>query len=81
MIFSGVRLALVFLSPGVEAEDPGVTALSRREKAARKAFFIACAAVLILLTVFPDIINGLVGGINSQYAYIFQYSKSIVNSQ
>ncbi len=72
MIFGGVRLALVFLSPGIEAEDPGVTALSRREKAARKAFFIACAAVLILLTVFPDIINGLVGGINSQYAYIFQ---------
>ena len=72
MIFGGVRLALVFLSPGVEAEDPGVAALSRREKAARKAFFIACIAILVILAIFPDIINGLVGGINSQYAYIFQ---------
>ncbi len=72
LVFGGIRLALVFLSPGVEAEDPGMAALTRREKAAHKAFFIACVAVLVLLTVFPSIIDGLVGGINSQYAYIFQ---------
>ncbi len=72
MIFGGVRLALVFLYPGVEPDDPGLTAYSRGEKTARRAFLIACIAILVLLAAFPDIINGLVGGINSQYAYIFQ---------
>lgn len=72
LIFSGIRLALVFLSPDIETEDPGPAADERYEKAARRAFFIVCLVILIVLAVFPNIINGLVGGIKSQYAYLFQ---------
>ncbi len=72
MIFGGVRLALVFLSPGTETADPGLASYSRGEKTARRAFLIACIAILVVLAVFPSIIDSLVGGINSQYAYIFQ---------
>lgn len=73
LIFSGLRLMLLFLSPADKSDVP--TPLpderSRYEAYMRRALLMVLMILLVLIGFFPSIIEIFIKGMRTQYALIF----------
>lgn len=72
LLFSGLRLMLVFLSPSDEEEEPkDMNERRRYEVLMRRVLLITLMILLILISFFPGFMEIFVRGIRTQYALIF----------
>ena len=73
LLFSGMRLMFVFLSPpqGSGAAGPASDERTRYEVLMRRILLIVLMVLLVLIGFFPSLIEIFVSGIRTQYALIF----------
>ena len=73
LLFSGMRLMFVFLSPPPEAVTVAVPAdeRGRYEVLMRRILLIVLMILLVLIGLFPSLMDIFVSGIRTQYALIF----------
>ena len=73
LIFSGIRLMFIFISPKQE-ENTGSRSYDERtryEIFMRRALLISLMVLLILISFFPSIMEIFISGIRNQYAVLF----------
>ena len=73
LLFSGLRLMFVFLSPARETETvrPVPDEQVRYELLMRRILLIILMGLLILISFFPSVMEVFISGIRTQYALIF----------
>ena len=73
LIFSGLRLLFVFLSPEESAavKSGPIDERMRYEVYMRRALLAVLMILLVLISIFPSIMEVFISGIRSQYAMIF----------
>jgi len=73
LIFSGIRLLFIFLSPLPESMDqPMITdERTRYDIIMRRGLLITLMIMLVLISFFPSIMEVFISGIRMQYAMIF----------